>query len=82
MNTKEVAEETINIEFHVLMRDNDTQIVCVIVGCDPLHGYGSWNYDSGPYQTYREAEAAIPKPPLGWDNQPDYPYSALKGWAK
>jgi hypothetical protein len=73
----------IAVEFYVLryIESGEFQIVCYRTD-EPISVVDGKEMavDSGPYQTYREAEAAIPKPPPGWDNQPDHPYAALKGW--
>ena len=47
------------MNYYLLKRDDEYQIIyCTTY--DPLYGYGSWNLEAGPFNTWEEAEAAAP----------------------
>ena len=48
-----------NQEYYVLDRDGEYQIIMILPGSNPLHGYGSWNLYSGPFMTWDDAEQSI-----------------------
>jgi hypothetical protein len=61
-------EERAKPMWYILERDEETDIVCVPDGNDPLYGRGSWNLArdvyAGPYMTYAEAaDIAAPLTP-------------------
>ena len=47
--------DTTEKEWYVLVRDEETQIVSVTIGNDPLYGRGSWGMYSGPHASYEKA---------------------------
>ena len=49
---KYVAPE---LEYYVLIRDDDTTIRSIVKGLDPLYGYGSWDLFAGPFPTWDDA---------------------------
>ena len=44
------------MKYWVLVRNDEYQVIAVFPGHNPLYGYGSWNIDSGPFDTILEAE--------------------------
>ena len=46
-------------EYYVLARDDDFIVNSVVVGNDPLYGYGSWDLFSGPFITIDDAYSSI-----------------------
>ena len=48
------------LDFYVLRRDWEFQVVSVTKGNDPLHGYGSWNIYTGPFNTWHDAAFTVP----------------------
>jgi hypothetical protein len=48
-------------EYHVLVRNEEYQIVTGYEGFSPLYGNGSWDHFSGPFGTWEEAEASVPE---------------------
>ena len=55
-----IIGEYMNNEWHVLIRDEEYQIVSTTPGNDPLYGNGSWDHFSGPFATWEEAEDSVP----------------------
>lgn len=42
-------------EYYVLARGEETKIVSVVKGGDPLYGNGSWDLKSGPHPSWDSA---------------------------
>ena len=52
------------MQYYILYRqakETEYQIVAVVHGVNPLHGYGSWSLYRGPFNTWGEAEAHAPR---------------------
>ena len=47
------------LDFYLFRRNDEFQIVCVAKGNDPMHGYGSWNKYSGPFETWEIVNEAF-----------------------
>ena len=43
------------MEWYILKRNNERLVVNGIKGFDPLYGNGSWDLDSGPFNSYEDA---------------------------
>jgi predicted DNA-binding protein len=49
------------MNYYILVRDGQIDIISVTPGMDPLHGRGSWNLWGGPFETWEAAELASTK---------------------
>lgn len=48
------------MEYYILEKDGELQVVSVTEGSDPLYGYGSWNlYSPKPFSSWSEAFASL-----------------------
>jgi hypothetical protein len=43
----------------IIGKDHELKIIAVTVGDNPLHGFGSWDYVAGPYDSHEKAEADL-----------------------
>ena len=48
-------------EYYVLTRNDDYLVNSVVLGTDPLYGYGSWNLFAGPFDSIEEAYISTAK---------------------
>ena len=45
-----------DMEYYLLERDNEYQIITCMTGSDPLYGYGSWSLAAGPFDTWEATD--------------------------
>jgi hypothetical protein len=44
------------LDYYVIERNGQFDVIGVTPGSDPLYGRGSWNLYAGPFATYEQAE--------------------------
>ena len=47
------------MNWYLIVRNDDIQIICVMPGSDPLYGYGSWNLADGPFASFEDAQSEL-----------------------